>query len=60
MQQLKSAISGNKYHPKGTVHEENRHLDFLINPGFQGVNRLFVLSFKNNGGRRVTRDITFH
>ena len=24
-----------------------RYLDFLIDPSFQGVNRLFVLSFEN-------------
>ena len=34
-----------------TVEQQNRYLDFLINPSFQGVNRLFVLSFQNNGGR---------
>ena len=25
----------------------NRYLDYLSDPSFQGVNRLFVLSFKN-------------
>ena len=34
------------------MQEENRYLDFLINLGFQGINRLFVLLFENNGGRR--------
>ena len=64
LEQLKSGfkrtINWNKYKPKVTSKQQKRYLDFLINPGFQGVNRLFVLSFKNNGGRRVTRDITFH
>ena len=49
LQQLKSgfkrALNWNKYEPKVTVQEQNRYLDFLINPSFQGVNRLFVLSF---------------
>ena len=30
---------------------ENRYLDFLINPSFRGVNRLFVLSFKDEDDR---------
>ena len=29
----------------------NRYLNYLINPSFQGVNKLFVLSFKNEDGR---------
>ena len=29
----------------------NRYVDFLIVPSFEGVNRLFVLSFKHNDGR---------
>ena len=27
---------------------KNRFLDFLIDPSFQGLNRLFVLSFKDD------------
>ena len=54
-EQLKSGfnrtINWNKYEPKGTMQQQNRYLDFLINPSFQKVIRLFVLSFKNNGGR---------
>ena len=29
---------------------QNRYLDFLIDPSFQGVNRLFVLSLKYDDG----------
>ena len=29
---------------------QNRYLNHLINPSFQGVNRLFVLSFENEDG----------
>ena len=29
----------------------NPYLDFLINPSFQGINRLFVLSFENEDDR---------
>ena len=31
----------------------NQYLDFFIDPSFQGVNRLFVLSFKNEDDRAV-------
>ena len=31
---------------------QNRYLDFLIDPSFQGVNRLFVLSFKDADGQK--------
>ena len=55
LQQLKSGfkrtINWNEYEPKVTIEQQNRYLDFLINPSFQGVNRLFVLSFENNSGR---------
>ena len=30
---------------------QNRYLDFLIDPSFRGINRLFVLSFKDEDGR---------
>ena len=30
-----------------------QYLDFLIGPTFQGINRLFVLSFENEGDRKV-------
>ena len=33
------------------VEQQDRYLDFLINPSFQGLNRLFVLSFQNSDDR---------
>ena len=38
----------NKYDPKVSVQSSNPYLAFLINPSFQGVSRLFVLSLENN------------
>ena len=32
--------------------QKNRYLNRLVDPCFQGVNRLFVLSFKNEDDRR--------
>ena len=33
---------------KRTINWSNQYLDYLIDPSFQGVNVLFVLSFENN------------
>ena len=41
-------------HPKVSTKRQNRYLDFLIDPSFQGVNRLFVLSFKKEDDRKVS------
>ena len=34
---------------------QNRFLDLLIDPGFQGVNRLFALSFEDENGRESSK-----
>ena len=55
LQQLKSGfkktISWNKYESSIKAFAQNRYLNYLINPSFQGVNRLFVLSFENENDR---------
>ena len=55
LQQLKSGfkktISWNKYESSIKTFAQNRYLNYLINPSFQGVNRLFVLTFENENGR---------
>ena len=33
--------------------QTNQYLDYLIDPSFQGINRLFVLSFENVKDRKV-------
>ena len=52
LQQLKSGfrstINWNKYQSKVSTERPNEYLDYLIDPNFQGVNRLFVLSFEDN------------
>ena len=40
-----------KYEPKVSTEAPIPYLDFLINPSFRGINRLFVLSFKNKDNR---------
>ena len=56
---LKRTINWNKYDPKVTTQASNPYLDFLVEPSFQGVNRLFVLSFENNEGRTVHKKYYF-
>ena len=55
LQQLKSGfkrtINWNKYESNIKTFAQNRYLNHLINPSFQGVNRLFVLSFENENDR---------
>ena len=55
LQQLKSGfkrtINWNKYKSSVKTFAQNRYLNHLINPTFQGVNRLFVLSFENENDR---------
>ena len=57
LQQLKSGfkrtINGNRYQSKVSVQAPNPYLDYLIDPSFQGVNRLFVLSFESSTDRTV-------
>ena len=48
---LKKTISWNKYESSINTFAQNRYLNYLINPSFQGVNRLFVLSFENENDR---------
>ena len=55
LEQLKSGferkINWNKYQSKISTERSNQSSDYLIDPSFQGVNRLFVLSFENEGQR---------
>ena len=45
---FKRTISWNKYLPKPELLAQNANLNHLIEPRFQGVNRLFVLEFQND------------
>ena len=59
LQQLKSGfkrvINWNKYLSKPKLLAQNPNLNHLVEPSFQGVNRLFVLAFEN-GDNRTTHD----
>ena len=48
---FKRTINWNKYLAKTTNQARNSYLDYIIDPSFQGANRLFVLFFKDDDGR---------
>ena len=52
LEQLKSgfkrSIKWNKYRSQMTIQPKNNNLNYLIDPTFTNVNRLFVLSFSRN------------
>ena len=48
---FKRTINWNRYQPKVSPERPNQYLDFLIDTSFQGVNRLFVLSFEDEAQR---------
>ena len=48
---FKRTISWNKYLSKPELLAQNANLNHLIEPSFQGVNRLFVLAFENDAQR---------
>ena len=52
LEQLKSrfkrTINWNKYQSKLSIEKQHQYLYFLIDPSFQGVTRLLVLSFEDN------------
>ena len=41
-------MNWNKYQSKKSTERLNHYLNRLIDPSFQGLNRLFVLSFEDN------------
>ena len=48
---LKRTINRNKYLVKPELLAQNANLNHLIEPGFQVINRLFVLAFENDDQR---------
>ena len=54
-QGCKRTISWNKHRSQITTQAKNNNLDYLIDPTFRNINRLFVLSFKN-GDNGLTRN----
>ena len=51
---FKVTINWNKCQLKVSIERQNQYLDYLIDPSFQVVNRLFVLSFEDNATQQDT------
>ena len=58
LEQLKTGFKGtikwNKYRSQITIQPQNNNLNYLIDPTFTNVNRLFVLSFQRIAGENNT------
>ena len=52
---FKRTISWNKYLAKLELLAQNPNLNHLIEPSFQGANRLFVLAFENDDQRTSSK-----
>ena len=52
---FKRVIIWNKYLSKPELLARNPNLNYLVEPSFQGVNRLFVLAFENEAQRTSDR-----
>ena len=48
---FKRTISWNKYLSKPRIIAQNPNLNYLVEPSFQGVNRVFVLAFEDDAQR---------
>ena len=66
LEQLKSGfkrtIKWNKYRSQMTIQPQNNNLNYLIDPTFTNVNRLFVLSFERieEDNIKKTTEVLFH
>ena len=45
---FKRTINWNKYQSKVSTEAQNSYLDYLVDPSFQEVNKLFALLFEKN------------
>ena len=53
---FKRVINWNKYLSKPELLAQNSNLNHLVEPSFQGVNRLFVLAFENDDDRTSSEE----
>ena len=50
---FKRTVNWNEYQPKVSPERRNKYLNFLIDPSFHKVKRLFALSFENEEDRKL-------
>ena len=56
---FKRTVSWNKFLAKLELSAQNANLNNLIEPSFQGVNRIFVLAFENDAQRISKKKILY-
>ena len=59
---LKEQLTWNKYQIKPELLAQNANLNHLVEPSFQGINKLFILAFEKRTKmikEQVTKDTTF-
>ena len=56
---LKRIIIWKKYESEASTQAQNKYLNYLLDPSFQGENRLLMLSFENNVHRIIHNWIYF-
>ena len=56
---LKEQLTGINIYQKLQRREKNKYLNYLIDPGFQGVNKIFILSFENENDREAHTEYFF-
>ena len=56
---FKRVINWNKYLSKPEILRRNPNLNHLVEPNFQGVNRIFVLAFENDTQRTSAKGFIF-
>ena len=49
---FKRTINWNKGHSKVTIQVQNRYLDYMFDPSFQGLYRFFIFSFDHYVNRK--------
>ena len=58
---FKRAINWNKYRTQMTIQPQNNKLNYLIDPTFTNVSRIFVLSFQRiTGENNTAKDCTHY
>ena len=57
---FKKTIKWSKYRPQMTIQNNNNNLNYLTDPTFTNVNRLFVLSFERTDDHKDYRDSFSH
>ena len=57
---FKRTIKWNKYRSQVTIQNNNNNLNYLIDPTFTNVNRLFVLSFERIEENNIKKTTEIH